>query len=612
MLRQPPSPPQKEAPPAAASTSFMSCFVGEAQSTKVSPVQTHLLGDNCFCPKTTCRGIVHVEEIDRSLTAPCTDIPVYSLELRRVVKCDKCSYVSSLAAHKLHSQHGRGRLPVVKLHRPITPSTMNQSTTSLATVTPTEVTHPQHNLSHREAHYQQRQEKIESIESLIRQRNDLSKKHKHKNIPTRGRSKRRSTTDSKPKIRIATDDVVGQENSIALSPVHVIKRDYNKETPKRSNISGDKDTPPQVPSQPPVIDKLIEEEEIGIMERLIQKIKMIGSGEWDTAEGDHHQHHQHQQQAPQSLLKAAQSSSPRKGNTTGPSEKLQTNGDRAKSSALRNTPQGKDQQPAKSWSRKQKPSSPRHISPRRKDPPNVGDETSEDAPSMMDEFDYDDEGYPPRITFDRLHPPQQSSTPEKGGEPSDLIQYLAKQASANNNANARHSPHTKSVVQGPAIPEETCQDPPMNDPPYYYHNNSRPIHQEPKGSRYRQPKGRRKQRAPSLSSRLENPNRVQKTRVAQEETRYPSPTTRQRQRPGHDDQIRQVREDAPTQDYSYEPATNATRQHHRHHHHHLTKPVMKSHHHGHCQDPYDNSYSYNYGSPLPNDNDCHSDSPEIL
>ena len=593
MLRQPPSPPKKEA-----SSSFMSCFVGEAQSTKVSPIQTHLLGDNCFCPKTTCHGIVHVEEMDRSLTAPCTDIPVYSLELRRVVKCNKCFYVSSLAAHKLNSQHGHGKLPIVKLHRPTTPSTMKKLDISSARVTPTEITQPQHNLHSREQYYQQRQEKINSIESLIRQRNDLSNKYKQSN-PKRGRDRTRSIDNAKPKRRIATDEEVDQEKTIALSPVHVIKKDFNKDTPKRSNISGDKGTQPHVPSLPPTMEELSDDEEKGIMERLIRKIKMIGSGEWETAEGNHKQ-----QPAQQSLLKAAKSSSPRKGNAllSGTPEWLHAKGD-AEVSALSSTSQGKG--------KKAKSSPLRRESPRRKDPPNFDDENSGDAPSMFDEFDHYDERHSPYVAFDRLHQrPQQSASLEKEREPSDLIQYLAKRASANKN----NSPHTKSALQSPVIPEETCQDPPMNDPPYYYHNNDRPTRQEPKGSRYRQPKGRRKQSAPSLSSRLENPNRVQKTRntvVGQVETRYPSPTTRQRQqRSVRDDQIRQLREDAPTQDYFYAP-TNATKQHSRHSHHHQhqpTKPAMTNYRH---QDSYDNdSYGYDVGSPLPNDND--SDSPEIM
>jgi hypothetical protein len=55
-------------------------------------------------------------EMDRVLTSPCFDFPLYSIEKRRIVKCSKCFYVSSLQAHKLNSI-GSGKLPVVKLDR---------------------------------------------------------------------------------------------------------------------------------------------------------------------------------------------------------------------------------------------------------------------------------------------------------------------------------------------------------------------------------------------------------------------------------------------------------------------------------------------------------------
>ncbi|CAB9504285.1 expressed unknown protein [Seminavis robusta] len=99
-----------------ASPSFLSCFIGESQSTKRSVMQTHLLGMNCYCLKANCSGIVHVVEMDRVLTSPCFDFPIYSLETRRIVKCNKCFYVSSLQAHRLNSI-GKGKLPVVKLAR---------------------------------------------------------------------------------------------------------------------------------------------------------------------------------------------------------------------------------------------------------------------------------------------------------------------------------------------------------------------------------------------------------------------------------------------------------------------------------------------------------------
>jgi hypothetical protein len=98
------------------SPSILSCFIGEAQSSKKSAVQTHLLGNNCFCLRANCPGIVYVVELDRVLTSPCFDFPLYSIEKRRIVKCSKCFYISSLQAHKLNSI-GKGRLPVVKLDR---------------------------------------------------------------------------------------------------------------------------------------------------------------------------------------------------------------------------------------------------------------------------------------------------------------------------------------------------------------------------------------------------------------------------------------------------------------------------------------------------------------
>lgn len=95
--------------------SFFNCFIGEAQSTRKSVVQTNMLGNNSFCLKGGCSGTVQVLEMDRCLTAPCLAFPIYSLETRRLVKCNKCFYVSSLQAHLLNSRGSNGlekKLPV--------------------------------------------------------------------------------------------------------------------------------------------------------------------------------------------------------------------------------------------------------------------------------------------------------------------------------------------------------------------------------------------------------------------------------------------------------------------------------------------------------------------
>lgn len=100
--------------------SFFNCFIGEAQSTRKSVVQTSLLGNNGFCLKAGCSGTVHVLEMDRCLTSPCLAFPIYSLETRRLVKCNKCFYVSSLQAHLLNSRGSNRlakKLPVVKLSK---------------------------------------------------------------------------------------------------------------------------------------------------------------------------------------------------------------------------------------------------------------------------------------------------------------------------------------------------------------------------------------------------------------------------------------------------------------------------------------------------------------
>ena len=97
-------PPRSQQDHVAAPYSFLSCFVGETQSTKMSPAQTDLLGNSCFCLKKNCSGIVHVVEMERTRTLSCTDIPLYSLETRRLVKCNKCFYVSTLQAHRLNSR----------------------------------------------------------------------------------------------------------------------------------------------------------------------------------------------------------------------------------------------------------------------------------------------------------------------------------------------------------------------------------------------------------------------------------------------------------------------------------------------------------------------------
>lgn len=84
-------------------SSFLNCFVGETQTTKKSILQTNLLGNNCFCLKHNCSGIVHVVEMERIRTLACSDIPLYNIETRRLVKCNKCFYVSSLQGHRMNS-----------------------------------------------------------------------------------------------------------------------------------------------------------------------------------------------------------------------------------------------------------------------------------------------------------------------------------------------------------------------------------------------------------------------------------------------------------------------------------------------------------------------------
>ena len=475
-LRKPPEQAKAEAPQ---SSSFMSCFVGESQSTKVSAVQTHLLGDNCFCPKSSCPGIVHVVEMDRVLTAPCSDIPLYSMETRRMVKCKKCFYVNSLTAHKLISQRGNGRLPIVKLHRAAISTT---KTTQNNYATPTTIT-----------------------TKLASQRDQWSGNDKiHMNND-------RKMIRTKPQMGVLTETSV---NSVTLDTA---MRDT--ETPRSSNITGNKC------SQQPTAQ--IEEDEEGIITRLLRKMTSFGSGPWEDHKGnatantgDAHGGDQQQQQ--QQLEEQQPQHIPVEDEThPGPPKWLVVNGDGTEVSALHSIPQSRQNISP----RKGKVSSPiRH----RKDPPNFDETTNGDAPSRDDEMG-EEQPVPlsTRISFDRLRPPERHTA----GETSDLIKYIANRA-ANADSNVAKIP----------LPEDSCHDPPMNDPPYYYHNNSRTIRQEPKGSRYRQPKGRKKVRAPSLSSRLENPNR------RQNDTRYPSPTTRQRQRPGCDDQIRQVREDAPAHD----------------------------------------------------------------
>ena len=191
---------------------------------------------------------------------------------------------------------------------------------------------------------------------------------------------------------------------------------------------------------------------------------------------------------------------------------------------------------------------------------------------------------------------QEPSTDKKEEEAYDLVQYLAKQVSAN--AGKGNKMLLKaSNTSAPEVSAKTCVDPPMNDPPYYSYRKSRTTLLEPRGPRYRQPKGRRKRGAPSLSSRLENPNRLpSKSGDATKESRYPSPYDRQRQRqrerPGRGDLIRQVREDAPDQD-SYTSRVKLDDLHH---------PQQSN---------LDDYADYGYKSPQPIDDDS-SHSPEIM
>lgn len=479
-LRPPPQDTSRKLQP----SSMLNCFMGEAQSTRVSALQTHLLGHNCVCPKGSCNGSVYVEEIDRALTAPCSDFPIYSLETHRFVKCTNCSYVSTLESHRLLSHRGCGRLPVVKLQRAADGMTTSSNSMQTGLAKQIKMVAPP---KQRDAKCTTKTVYTDHLSEGLAKTIHLQKQR----VQQRGQPQ-----STKPKARskqLVLDTISESENSNSII-VH------DKETPRCGNTSANKRNTVEA-------DHLIE--------RLRHRVAgtTIDDGDGTTKPQNHAQ---------------PQPYSPGIGESNGPLQWFLVKPD------IQTDILGlaRDQQRNKG---RAKGTSPRHL--RRRDPPNSDDESGDaDAPSHIDdETGYRENEAPeiPRINFDRLYR-KSSKNRRQANDGGDLIQYLT-------NHRAIAESKIPTDIQEKAN-NTSADDPPMKDPPFYYHSHSRNIREDPVGSRYRQPKGKKKGICPSLSSRLTNPNRHgHRSKHRGKDMRYPRSQ-------GSEEEISEFRDNAPEED----------------------------------------------------------------